>query len=127
MRANQGSTMFITQTMSEAETLCDRIAIMVNGGLCCISETENLKDLVGGYNLKIVLKSFGENSSYQLNYSQSPRNLSQNKLRMMDFSRNSPKMIGENDKLNSKRKSVEFEPVKKNRTIRSEISNRLAN
>ena len=57
MRANQGSTMFITQTMSEAESLCDRIAIMVNGGLCCITETEKLKKLVGGYNLKIILKS----------------------------------------------------------------------
>lgn len=52
--------------MSEAEALCDRIAIMVNGGLCCITETEKLKKLVGGYILKIVMKSHCDNSSYQL-------------------------------------------------------------
>lgn len=65
MRANNGSTMFITQTMSEAEALCDRIAIMVNGGLCCITETEKLKKLIGGYNLKIILKGHMDASSYQ--------------------------------------------------------------
>lgn len=68
MRANNGSTMFITQTMSEAEHLCDRIAIMVNGGLCCITETEKLKKLVGGYNLKVVLKSHEDGSSFQNNF-----------------------------------------------------------
>lgn len=66
MRANNGSTMFITQTMGEAEALCDRIAIMVNGGLCCITETEKLKKLVGGYNLKIILLSHGDGQSYQM-------------------------------------------------------------
>lgn len=56
MRANGGSTMFTTQTMTEAESLCDRIAIMVNGGLCCITETEELKKVVGGYHLIVNKK-----------------------------------------------------------------------
>ena len=41
--------------MNEAEALCDRIAILVNGGLCCVIPTEKLKKLIGGYNLKIML------------------------------------------------------------------------
>lgn len=57
MRANGGSTIFTTQTMTEAEALCDRIAIMVNGGLCCITETEKLKKLVGGYHLIVNKKT----------------------------------------------------------------------
>ena len=56
-KSNKGSTIFITQTMSEAESLCDRIAIMVNGGLCCITETEKLKQLAGGYHLIISRNS----------------------------------------------------------------------
>lgn len=55
MRARKGSTVFITQTMNEAEALCDRIAIMVHGGLCCVIPTQKLKKLIGGYNLKIML------------------------------------------------------------------------
>lgn len=58
MRSNGGSTIFTTQTMTEAEVLCDRIAIMVNGGLCCITEIENLKKLVGGYHLIVNKKSY---------------------------------------------------------------------
>lgn len=52
-RANGGSTIFTTQTMTEAELLCDRIAIMVNGGFCCISNPEKLKKSLGGFNVTV--------------------------------------------------------------------------
>lgn len=64
MKANGGSTIFTTQTMTEAEALCDRIAIMVNGGLCCITETEKLKKLVGGYHLIVNKKTLKRQKSF---------------------------------------------------------------
>lgn len=60
-RANGGSTIFTTQTMTEAELLCDRIAIMVNGGFCCISNPEKLKKSLGGYNVTIGKNCEGYN------------------------------------------------------------------
>jgi ABC-type multidrug transport system ATPase subunit len=57
-RANKGSTLFTTQTMTEAELLCDRIAIMVNGGFCCLTNTKELKELAGGYHLIVTKAKF---------------------------------------------------------------------
>lgn len=67
MKANGGSTIFTTQTMTEAEALCDRIAIMVNGGVCCSTETEKLKELVGGYYLTINRNSHIEKAKGTIN------------------------------------------------------------
>lgn len=84
--------MFTTQTMTEAEALCDRIAIMVNGGLCCITETEKLKELVGGYHLIINKKNFKKKKSQKKSISpdkqkSSSRNLNDKNsedMRLMD-------------------------------------------
>lgn len=40
--------------MDEAESLCDRIAIMINGELYCIGSPKELKDKYGeGYNIQM--------------------------------------------------------------------------
>lgn len=49
-----GSTIFTTHTMNEAELLCDRIAILVNGGYSCISNVHDLQRKAAGYNLTIT-------------------------------------------------------------------------
>ena len=49
-----GSSVFTTHTMEDAEILCDRIAILVNGRLHCIDSVMNLKQLSGGLNLTLV-------------------------------------------------------------------------
>jgi ATP-binding cassette subfamily A (ABC1) protein 3 len=50
---NNGSTIFTTHTMNEAELLCDRIMILVNGGYSCINSAQELKRKSKGYNVKI--------------------------------------------------------------------------
>jgi ABC-type multidrug transport system ATPase subunit len=94
--------------MSEAEALCDRIAIMVNGGLCCITETEKLKKLVGGYNLKIVLRSNGDQSSYQLNMAKDEAKMAKSKdqsqkLKVSEVDLSPDNLnAGENDRLSGR-------------------------
>lgn len=43
-----------THTMDEAESLCDRIAIMINGEIFCLGNPKELRDRYGeGYNISI--------------------------------------------------------------------------
>ena len=53
---NQGSTIFTTHTMSEAEQLCDRLAILVNGGYSCIMPVHEMKRKAAGYKLILYFK-----------------------------------------------------------------------
>ncbi|CAG9854771.1 unnamed protein product [Phyllotreta striolata] len=46
-----------THSMEEADILCSRVGIMVNGELRCLGSTQHLKNLYGaGYNLEIKLR-----------------------------------------------------------------------
>lgn len=48
------SVVLTTHTMDEAESLCDRIAIMINGELYCLGSPKELKDRYGeGYNIQL--------------------------------------------------------------------------
>lgn len=49
-----GSTVFTTHTMEDAESICDRIAILVNGRLHCINSVSSLKKTIGGLNLTFI-------------------------------------------------------------------------
>ena len=51
--ANKGSTIYTTHAMQEAEQLCDRIGILVNGGYSCILNINELKRSTNGFNLKV--------------------------------------------------------------------------
>lgn len=49
----KGSTVLTTHSMSEAEDVCDKIAILVNGHLCVVDSIKNLRKMVKGYNLTV--------------------------------------------------------------------------
>merc|ERR1740139_1774790 len=50
--------------MNEAELLCDRIAVLVNGGYSCISNIQDLQRKAAGYNLTIGFH-YSEDTSSQ--------------------------------------------------------------
>ena len=52
-----GSSVFTTHTMSEAEKICDRIAILINGTFVVIDRVENIKKMTKGFNLIIYKNS----------------------------------------------------------------------
>jgi len=52
----RGSSVFTTHTMSEAEKICDRIAILINGSFVVVDRVENIKRMTKGFNL-IVYKN----------------------------------------------------------------------
>ncbi|XP_022180938.1 ATP-binding cassette sub-family A member 5-like isoform X1 [Myzus persicae] len=59
----QGSkgAILTTHSMEEADALCSRVGIMVNGQLRCLGSTQYLKNLYGaGYTLEIKLKPHGD-------------------------------------------------------------------
>lgn len=48
------SVVITTHTMDEAESLCDKIAILVNGQFYCLGSPQDLRDKFGdGYNVTI--------------------------------------------------------------------------
>lgn len=49
-----GSAIFTTHTMEDAETLCDRIAILVAGQLECVRSVAELKKMSGGMNITFI-------------------------------------------------------------------------
>lgn len=49
-----GSAVFTTHTMEDAESMCDRIAILVNGKVNCIRSVSELKGLSGGLNISFL-------------------------------------------------------------------------
>ena len=51
--SNKGSTIYTTHSMNEAELLCDRISILVNGGYSCVMGTNELKRTTHGFNLTV--------------------------------------------------------------------------
>ncbi|CAD8134445.1 unnamed protein product [Paramecium octaurelia] len=54
VKLRQSSVVLTTHTMDEAESLCDRIAIMINGEIFCLGNPKELRDRYGeGYNISI--------------------------------------------------------------------------
>ena len=49
-----GSAVLTTHTMEDAETMCDRIAILIRGQLHCIGTLAELKLMNGGLNITIL-------------------------------------------------------------------------
>ncbi|XP_041352800.1 cholesterol transporter ABCA5-like [Gigantopelta aegis] len=57
-----------THSMEEADALCSRVAIMVNGQIQCLGPTQHLKDKFGsGYVLEVKLKNTGGDLDEQMN------------------------------------------------------------
>lgn len=53
---NNSSILLTTHRMDEAEALCDKIAIMINGRFVCIGSPGHLKQKYGdGYSLTVVV------------------------------------------------------------------------
>ena len=52
-----GSSIFTTHTMSEAELMCDKIAILINGTFVVIDDVENIKKQSKGFNLTLFKNS----------------------------------------------------------------------
>eukprot|EP00668_Euglena_longa_P030226 GGOE01037659.1.p1 GENE.GGOE01037659.1~~GGOE01037659.1.p1 ORF type:complete len:1821 (+),score=588.27 GGOE01037659.1:425-5464(+) len=53
------SIVLATHSMEEADALCDRIAIMAEGHLCCFGDAMHLKERYGsGYSLQVTCGSF---------------------------------------------------------------------
>eukprot|EP01016_Furgasonia_blochmanni_P003672 TRINITY_DN11439_c0_g1_i2.p1 TRINITY_DN11439_c0_g1~~TRINITY_DN11439_c0_g1_i2.p1 ORF type:complete len:285 (-),score=35.28 TRINITY_DN11439_c0_g1_i2:113-967(-) len=65
-KIRNGTTLLTTHSMSEAETVCQRIGIMVNGVLVCIGDLARLKEKYGvGYNL-LIKKSPDSTGSFSI-------------------------------------------------------------
>ena len=61
-KGEKSSTIISTHSMDEAETLCKRIGIMVNGEFVCIGKTNDIKEKYGyGYEINIRIKPIDDN------------------------------------------------------------------
>ena len=59
--ARKSSIIMTTHSMDEAETLCKRMGIMVNGEFVCLGKANEIKDKYGyGYELNIRIKPLSE-------------------------------------------------------------------
>lgn len=63
-----GSSVFTTHTMSEAEKMCDRIAILVNGSFAIVDSVENIKNQSRGYNLTLYKNSALDNGEEMIGH-----------------------------------------------------------
>jgi ATP-binding cassette, subfamily A (ABC1), member 3 len=55
-KAYGSSSILTTHSMGEAEEICDRIAIMLNGNMCLMNSIHDIKRLLGGYNITVYTK-----------------------------------------------------------------------
>jgi len=61
-KGEKSSTIISTHSMDEAETLCKRIGIMVNGEFVCIGRINDIKEKYGyGYEINIRIKPIEDN------------------------------------------------------------------
>ena len=53
--------------MTECETLCSRLSIMVNGQMKCLGSIQHLKNTYGdGYTISVIMKYVGDKDSVQV-------------------------------------------------------------
>jgi len=61
-KGKKASVIMTTHSMDEAETLCQRMAIMVNGEFVCLGKAGEIKEKYGyGYELEVSIKPLSEN------------------------------------------------------------------
>ena len=61
-KGKKASVIMTTHSMDEAETLCKRMAIMVNGEFVCLGRADQIKEKYGyGYEIEIRIKPLSEN------------------------------------------------------------------
>jgi ATP-binding cassette subfamily A (ABC1) protein 3 len=69
-KGKQSSVIMTTHSMDEAETLCKRMAIMVNGEFVCLGKANEIKDKYGyGYELNLRIKPMTEEQENKMYYS----------------------------------------------------------
>ena len=57
-KGSKRGAMLTTHSMEEADALCSRIAIMIQGSMRCIGSSQHIKDKHGsGYQLEVKLKA----------------------------------------------------------------------
>ena len=60
-KGKKASVIMTTHSMDEAETLCKRMAIMVNGEFVCLGKAEEIKEKYGyGYEIEVRIKPLSE-------------------------------------------------------------------
>ena len=68
-KGRKSSIIMTTHSMDEAETLCKRMAIMVNGEFVCLGKANEIKNKYGyGYELNLRVKPMTEEQENQLYY-----------------------------------------------------------
>ena len=68
-RKKKSSVILTTHSMEEAETLCQRIGIMVNGQFKCLGSSNYLKEKYGfGYEINIQISGLSENKMKKMIY-----------------------------------------------------------
>ena len=61
-KGKKASVIMTTHSMDEAETLCKRMAIMVNGEFVCLGKSGQIKEKYGyGYEIEVRIKPLSEN------------------------------------------------------------------
>ena len=61
------SVILTTHFMEEADALCQRLGVMVNGRLCCLASSQQLKSTYGaGYHLEVSTRAKDEHGMAQL-------------------------------------------------------------
>jgi ATP-binding cassette subfamily A (ABC1) protein 3 len=69
-KGKKSSVIMTTHSMDEAETLCKRMAIMVNGEFVCLGKANEIKEKYGyGYELNLRIKPMTEEQENKLYYS----------------------------------------------------------
>ena len=62
IRKKKSAVIMTTHSMEEAETLCQRIGILVNGQFKCLGTSNYIKEKYGyGYELNVTIKGFNKN------------------------------------------------------------------
>jgi len=68
-KGKQSSVIMTTHSMDEAETLCKRMAIMVNGEFVCLGKANEIKEKYGyGYELNLRIKPMTEEQENKMYY-----------------------------------------------------------
>ena len=63
-----GSCVFTTHTMKDAEDLCDRVAILINGKLATVDTVNNLRNKTGGLNVSFHINLATTDTAGEYNY-----------------------------------------------------------
>ena len=75
-KGKKASVIMTTHSMDEAETLCKRMAIMVNGEFACLGKAGEIKDKYGyGYEIEVRIKPLSEKKFEEILNNQFDKNM----------------------------------------------------